>query len=144
MMLQIQRYRAEMGAKWWVRQTAVRCEMMGEWQWWHSDHMDTETITETRMRTQELLPPPPNTSLASPASSPWPGLEITNTSLLWPWLDLDWSRVLDWDHQECHHWQPVHHLYYQASQAPGSQSRTQIQRVSAAQCLKIFLRNHKL
>ena len=80
--------------------------------------MDIETIIETNtsMRTQELLPPP-NTSLASPASSAWPGLDITNTSLSWAWLgldSLDWSQVLVWDH-ECPHWQPLHHLYYQAS-----------------------------
>ena len=69
--------------------------------------MDIETIIETNtsMRTQELLPPP------------WPGLDITNTSLAWAWqgLDsLDWSQVLVWDY-ECPHWQPLHHLYYQAS-----------------------------
>ena len=100
--------------------------------------MDTETITETRMRTQELLPPPPNTSLASPASSPWPGLEITNTSLLWPVLDLDWSRVLVWDHQECQHWQPVHHLYYQASQAHGLNLRRGFSGFQRLNALKYF------
>ena len=81
--------------------------------------MDTETFADTNrsMRSQELLPPP-NTSLSNNiASSAWPSLEITNTSLLWPWLDLDWSQVLVWDHEECEHWQPVHHLYYQASEA---------------------------
>ena len=93
------------------------------------------------MRTQELLPPPPNTSLASPASSPWPGLEITNTSLLWPWLELDWSRVLVWDHQDCHHWQPVHHLYYQASQPHGLSLNISRFGVSAAHSHKIFLKN---
>ena len=69
--------------------------------------MDIGTIIETNtsMRTQELLPPP-NISLGSPASSPWPGLDITNTSLAWAWQglnSLDWSEVLVWDH-ECPHW----------------------------------------
>ena len=74
--------------------------------------MDTEA--NVSYSAEELLPPP-NTSLASPASSSWPGLEITNTSLLWPWRDLDWSQVLVWHHEDCQLWQPVNHIYYQAN-----------------------------
>ena len=78
-----------------------------------------DSVNVTELYNAELLLPHNNNTVAAPNVVPtlttWYDLAITNTSLIWSWLDLDmdWSRVLNWQHHQCHHWQPLHQLYYQ-------------------------------
>ena len=76
------------------------------------DTGDNNNVTE--LFNAELLLPH-NTTEVVPTVTTWYDLAITNTSLIWSWLDLDmdWSQVLNWEHHQCHHWQPLQQLYYQ-------------------------------
>ena len=78
-----------------------------------------DSVNVTELYNAELLLPPNNNTVAAPNVVPtlttWYDLAITNTSLIWSWLDLDmdWSQVLNWQHHQCQHWQPLQQLYYQ-------------------------------